>query len=136
MDVVLPGREVEFRFENLQDAKQVQQQDAGVTVILQTVRPNLAVHDVRILVRFDEASGALESHRGWIYDNEAYLTDAAGNREDHAGFETTAQQTNEVGLSYKFVIDKELKEYAFVYKTAAAVVRVPVDYELRAIDLP
>lgn len=136
MEAVLQGREAEFRFDDLSNAKDSSQQNAGVTVVLKTVRPNRSIHDVRIRVRFDEASGALESHRGWIYENEAYLIDAAGNREDHAGFETTSQQPNEVGLSYKFVVDKPLDEYAFVYKTAAAVIRVPVDYEFRAIDLP
>jgi hypothetical protein len=136
IDVVLPGRETELRFGDLGVAKNVAQQNGGVTVTLQAVRQNLAVHDVRILVRYDQASGALESHRGWIYDNQAYLIDKAGNREDHVGLETTSQRPNEAGLSYKFVIDKELKDYTFVYRTAAAVVRTPVEYELRDIHLP
>jgi hypothetical protein len=136
MDVMLPGREAEFRFDDLPGARNVERRNAGVTVVLQAVRPNATVQDVRILVRFDQASGALESHRGWIYGNQAYLVDAEGKREDHAGFETTAQLPNAVGLSYKFVIDRDLKDYAFVYKTAAAIIRVPVDYQLRGIDLP
>lgn len=136
IDVVLPGRTVPFRFEDLADAKNVEQQNAGVTVVLQTVRRNLDVHDVRILVRFERASGALESHRGWVFNNRAYLVDGDGDRIEHAGLETTTQQPNEIGLSYKFVIDKPLKEYTFVYETAAAIVRVPIEYQLRNIDLP
>jgi hypothetical protein len=136
LDVVLPGREAEFRFPDLEDAKDSSQQNAGVTVVVQSVRPNLDVTDVRILVRFDEASGALQSHRGWIFDNQAFLIDGDGNREDHVGFETTAQRPNEVGLSYKFVVDKPMKDYTFVYRSAVAIIRVPVEYHLRAIDLP
>ena len=51
LEVVFPGREAEFRFEDLANAENVQQQQANVTVVLQSVRRTAALHDVRILVR-------------------------------------------------------------------------------------
>ena len=48
----------------------------------------------------------------------------------------TAQGNDQVGLSYKFLIDNDLAEYAFVYKTPAAVIRAPVAYQLQDIELP
>src|SRR5690606_29960604 len=105
---LIPGREVTFEFTNMADAENVPQRRAGVTVVLQTVRQNVDVQEVRILVQFDEASEALESHRGWIYNNQAYLLDAEGQRVEYSSFETTRQQPNEIGLSYKFAGPKGL----------------------------
>ena len=137
MQALLPGREVVYRFEDIQDAQNIEQRNAGSAVVLETVRRNGAVYDVRIRVRFDDASGALESHRGWIYSNEAYLIAPGGSRVDHAGFETTSQQiNNEVGVSYKFPLPDGPNGYALVYKSPAAIVKLPVEYELKDIELP
>ncbi len=133
---LVPGREATFTFDQLTTARGVERKNAGVTVVLQRVRKNADVHQVRILVRFDEAGGALESHRGWIYGNEAYLLDPNGNRVDLASLETTRQQVDEIGLAYNFATPGELKDYKFVYKTPAAIVSLPVKYELKNIALP
>jgi hypothetical protein len=137
MQALLPGRAAEFRFEDIQDAQDLEQRKAGSAVVLETVRRNGAVYDVRIRVRFDDASGALESHRGWIYSNEAYLIGPDGTRVDHAGFETTSQQfNNEIGVSYKFPLADGPDGYALVYKSPASIVKLPVEYELKDIELP
>jgi hypothetical protein len=134
--VLLPGREVAFSFDDLADANNVPQRRAGVTVVLQGARQNVDVQEVRILVQFDEASGALESHRGWIYNNDAYLLGPNDERLDYSSFETTRQQENEIGMSYKFAGPEGLKGYRFVYKSPAAIVRKPVSYQLKNIPLP
>jgi hypothetical protein len=117
-------------------ARNVERQNAGVTVVLQRVRKNADVHQVRVLVRFNEAGGALESHRGWIYSNEAYLLDPDGKRIDLASLETTRQQIDEIGLAYNFATPGDLKDHKFVYKTPAAIISLPVKYELTNIELP
>jgi len=136
LTALVPGRIETYEFPKLVDTKDVEQRKGGVTVILQTVRKNVDVHEVRILVRFDKAANALESHRGWIYNNEAYLIDADGKVLEHGGFETTRQETNEVGVAYKFPLKADLSGYTFVYKTPAAIVKMPVEYELKNIELP
>jgi len=136
LTALVPGPIETYEFPKLVDTKDVEQRKGGVTVILQTVRKNVDVHEVRILVRFDKAANALESHRGWIYNNEAYLIDADGKVLEHGGFETTRQETNEVGVAYKFPLKADLSGYTFVYKTPAAIVKMPVEYELKNIELP
>lgn len=133
---LVPGREATFTFDKLMTARNVERQNAGVTVVLQRVRKNADVHQVRVLVRFNEAGGALESHRGWIYSNEAYLLDPDGKRIDLASLETTRQQIDEIGLAYNFATPGDLKDHKFVYKTPAAIISLPVKYELTNIDLP
>ena len=132
---LVPGRDATFRFENVDRARNVERENSGVKVILQRVRKNANVQQVRILVRFDGTAGALENHRGWIYGNKAYLVNPNGTQIEMAGFETTRQQPNEVGLAYNFVAS-DVKGYSFVYKTPAAIVQMPVKYELKNIALP
>ena len=89
-------------------------------------------------VRFDRAANALQSHRGWIYDNECYLLDKAGNKIENAGLEATSTGPNEVGLDFKFDLgeDTSPKGYKFIYKTPAAIVRIPIEFEMKNIELP
>jgi len=137
MEALIPGRVETFEFAELKDAKNVEIRRGGVVVILQMVRKNVETHEVRVLVRFDEASGALESHRaGWVYDNEAYLIGPDGKRVQQATFEGTRQAANAVALAYIFVPEKEIGQYKFIYKTPAALVKMPIPFELKDIDLP
>jgi len=136
LTVILPGGIERFRFENLAGARLVEQRKGSATVTLEQVRKNNDVWEIRVLVRYDEASLALESHRGWIFNNPAYLVGADGERVQYDGFETTRQSEDEVGMAYLFVLEKELDNYAFVYETPATLLTLPVEYKLTDIDLP
>ena len=51
------------------------------------------------------------------------------------------QSKTEVGLAYFFDLPnvesgENLSEYTWVYRTPAAIVRMPVEYELKDIPLP
>jgi len=137
LNVLAQSRSETFEFTDLEKMRNVEQKRAGVTVVMEQVRRNQNVYEVRVLVRYDEASNALESHRGWIYDNPAYLLDPNGAQVDNAGVEAVSQKENEVGLSYKFVLDKGgFKGHKFVYKTAASLIELPVEFEVKDIELP
>lgn len=136
MHALVPGRMETFEFGELKTAKNVEQRRGGVTVMVESVQKNDEIYEVYMQVKFDEAANALESHRGWIFANDAYLLDAAGNKVEHAGFETTRQQPNAVGVAYKFVLDDGLGAHRFVYKTPAAIVKLPVEFALKEIELP
>jgi len=136
MFVLVPGRVQTFRFEEPETANRVERRSGGTVVMLETVRENNNLFEVRIRVRFDKTSGALASHRGWIFKNETYLEDDEGNRIDHAGFETTRQTENEVGLAYLYSLPKGIEGLSLVYKSPAAVLNAPIAYELSEIPLP
>jgi hypothetical protein len=135
LSALVPGQIETFEFGDLENPKGTQQQKAGVTATLETVRKNGDVYEVRLRVKFDQAENALESHRNWVYRNEAYLLDAAGKRADNAGLQATRQDENEVGVAYLFDVES-LKGCKFVYKTPALIVKLPVTYELKDIELP
>jgi hypothetical protein len=134
---VVLGKIESFEFADIDKAKSAEQERGGVTVVLENCRKNGDIYDVSMRVRFDRAANALESHRGWIYDNECYVADAKGKRIENAGLEATLLDVNEVGVSYKFNLEGGTPAtYKFFYKTPAAIIRIPVDFEIKAIDLP
>lgn len=135
LDVLVPGGLEEFRFEGLAGAQQVEQSRAGVTVTLDRVRKNNEIWEVRTFIRFDQSGDALASHRGWIFNNEAYLEGPDGELTAISGFETLRQTENEVGIAYLFDVES-LDGQAFVYKTPAAILEVPIRYELTDLELP
>lgn len=132
------GRVEAFEFADLDKIKQAEQERGGVIVAVDAARKNNEIYEVEMRVQFDKAANALESHRGWIYNNECYLLDSKGNRIENAGLEANLLDVNEVGLSYKFDLGeaKSLAGFKFVYKTPAAIIRIPVEFELKGIDLP
>ena len=138
LTAVVLGRVEEFEFDNLETAKNAEQERGGVVVTLERFRRNGEIFEGEFRVRFDKAANALESHRGWIYNNECFLTDPKGRRIENAGLEATLLDVNEVGLIYRFDVPdlQSMKGYRFVYSTPAAIIKVPVEFELKNIDLP
>jgi hypothetical protein len=137
LTAMLPGRVETFRFANLDKTKRVDRKRAGVTVALESVRKNAAVWEVRVLMIFDKATGALESHlsTGWVTNNFAALEAPDKKIIPYAGLETTRETETEVGMAYYFDVPS-LKGHTFVYKTPTAIVSLPVEYELKDLDLP
>lgn len=135
---VVLGKVETFEFADIDKARSIPLERGGVTVTVESCRKNGDIYDVSMRVRFDRAANALESHRGWIYENESFLLDAKGNRIENAGLEATLVDVNEVGLAYKFDLGNNATPtgHKFVYKTPAAIIRIPVEVELKGIDLP
>jgi hypothetical protein len=137
LTAVMLGKIETFEFVDIDKAKSAEQERGGVTVILENCRKNGDIYDVSMRVRFDRAANALESHRGWIYDNESYLVSGKGQRFENAGLEATLVDVNEVGVAYKFNLEGDTPtSYKLVYKTPAAIIRVPVTFEIKDIELP
>ena len=134
---LIPGRVETFQFDRrLDQARGMELRKAGATVVLDRVRKNGGLYQVLIRVRFDEARNALESHRGWVFQNEAFMIDAKGQRIANAGLEATRQSSEEVGVAYLFPLADGLDGCKFVYRTPAMILEMPVDYELKDIPLP
>jgi hypothetical protein len=136
IEAILPGRVETFRFKSLEKAKDVEQRMADVTVVLDEVRKNNQNWELRIRVRFDDAGESLQSHRNWIFENEAFLEGPDGKPVAYSAYETTMQSQREVGVAYLFNIDGPLNAYTFIYKTPGMILNADLDYELKEIPLP
>jgi len=104
-------------------------------------------------LRLENAGPALASHRTWVFENASYLLKPDGGRIEHAGFETTMQTSEELGLAYLFDLSGggfdapadapvddappvNAETLTWVYETATGVYAVPVAWELGPIQLP
>jgi hypothetical protein len=133
---LVPGRLAQFKFSDLAKAAGKSQKQGGVTVTVDDVRKNNAVWEIHMRLALDEDNGALQSHRAWVFQNASYLLDKDGKRIDNAGLETTQQSKNEVGNAYMFDLPNGLDGFTWVYEAPAAIVDLPVEYEIKDIDLP
>jgi hypothetical protein len=134
---VLLGKVETFEFADLDKVKAAELERGGVRVTVESCRKNGDIYDVSMRVRFDRAANALESHRSWIYDNECYLLDSKGRKFENAGLEATLLGVSEVGVAYKFNLEGGTPAQArLVYKTPAAIIRIPVEFEIKNVDLP
>ncbi len=138
MTAVLLGREETFEFASPEGKKGTEVEHGGVTVILDQCRTVDQLMEAKMRVKFDDASNALESHRGWIYDNPCYLANAKGDRIENAGLEASLIGENEVEVIHRFALgdNDDPAKLKLVYKTPAAIIELPVEFELKAIELP
>jgi hypothetical protein len=136
LQALVPGRQVQFRFEELAQAAGKSQRHGGVQVMVDDIRRNNEIWEIHMRFSLDEPSGALQSHRGWIFQNRSYLIGKDGEPIDNIGFETTRQTPREIGIAYLFDLPDGIEGLAWVYATPAAIVELPVEYELTNVALP
>jgi hypothetical protein len=142
MVALVPGPLEEFRFEELPIAKRaappkaITMRKAGTSLTLDTVRTNNEIWEASLRIRFEAPSAALESHRGWMLENQAYFLDSEAKRHDSGGLEQTLQNRDEIGLNYFFDLPAAPDGMTFVYRTPLMVLEIPVEYELFDLPLP
>lgn len=135
IDAVIPGRVESFKFKNIGNlAAGSIQNKAGAIVTFGGISKNEDLFGVTVGLSFDEGHSALESYRSWVRDNEMYLLDTEGNRVDFLADDLVGQTETEVTMRYYFEHDP--KRMALVYKTPAAIVRIPVKIQIENIPLP
>ena len=132
---LVPGGDVSFEFTDLTQ-KNVQQRKGGLTVVLDQVRKNGGVQQIYIRLRLDQANDSLQSHLDWVENNGIQLIDPDGKEADQPGYEKYLERDSEVGYSYIYPVEGDLKGWKLIYTTPAGIAEVPVEYELKGISLP
>ncbi len=134
--VAVPSERHEYVFEKFGNGARQTEKFGDVTVTLEGARRNGAVYELRVFVEFGDSQGALDSFRGWILSNEAYLRDANDRRMENVGLNTYAVTPNAVGIAYLFQINGDPNDYKLIYESPASITTQKVEYELHDIDLP
>ena len=139
---LVPGPLAEFRFGELPlgalnaRPKAVEQRQGATIVTLDRVRKNNDVWEASVRVRIEAPTTALESHRRWILENQAFFEDAEGNRVEAGGLEQTLHSKDEIGVKYLFDLPDGPGDLSFVYRTPLVILELPVEYEFRDLRLP
>jgi hypothetical protein len=135
---LIPGRVTDMRFDKLADARDAVQEIGGVRVTLSRVVQNQALWEIHMRVHVGSIDDSAAASRGWVFQNVTFLEDKNGQKLDHAGYETTMQNDEELGFAYFFELPPgaQIGDYTWVYRTPAGIVSLPVDYELKNVPLP
>lgn len=134
---MLPGQRRKFKL-SLDDIAASQTQDA-MTVSIEAIKRSEPLHEIRVGVELADAGRSLESHRQWIFENEAYLQLPNGSRSDHLGYEVYRQTGSGVGIKYLFDLGGEEippPGTRLIYESPTSVVRNEVAFLLNGIPLP
>jgi hypothetical protein len=112
----------EFTFDQLAEREGTARRRGGVTVRLERVKfeengKAAGRAQIGLIVSYDTGGPAFESHRTWIFHNEAYLETAKGKRVDREGnFGTRLQRDGGVAVEYEFAdLEQPAESYRFVY---------------------
>ena len=136
--IAVPSQRHRYVFTPFSGPARQSEKYGDVTVTLESARRSGATYEVRLYVDFADSHGALDSFRGWIMSNEAYLLDATGQRLDNVGARNYAVAPHAAGVAYLFDIDNNdgAQDYKLVYESPAAIAMQTVQYQLRDIELP
>jgi len=136
VSLLLPGRVESFEFSQIAKAKNVQKKIAQASVTLEETVKNNELFEIRVKIKYTQAFEAFDSHvAGWILRNQPRLLDPQGKEIPHAGYETTGRSDDEVGLSYYYDV-KSLDGCKWIYFCPGAILRIPLEYELKNLSLP
>lgn len=131
---LLPGAKEHFKVPL--DTRHEGENVGDVMFLVDDVRKNGELYEIRVEVVLEGAMNALESHRGWIFENPAYVIDENGKRIEHLGYQTYQQAADRVGISYLFDLAEKLEGKMFHYETPISVVSKEETFLMRDIELP
>lgn len=134
INALLPGPKKSFEIP-LVEPNGKQKIDA-MSVQLESVRVDGPLHEIRVAVELDKAGRALESHRSWIFENEAFVRLKDGTKAERLGFEVYRQTESGVGVAYRFDLGDEADESTFVYRSPTSIVPNEVPFVIQDIPLP
>lgn len=131
---MLPGKT--HRFEFPLATISATQSSGAVTVRLEDVRKNGDLHEIRLGIEFDSPGDAMESHRGFLMDNDVFIRNAGDDRVEHLGYQLYRQGESGIGIGYLFDVGPSAAESTLVYETPTAVVKNEIDFLIRDVPLP
>lgn len=137
LTAMIPGRREKFALVlNEPAASQTEDQ---MTVSIEAVRDADPLREIRVGVELDSAGRSLESHRQWIFENEAYVILEDGTRMDHLGYEVFRQTDSGVGIGYLFDFSPAGSPppgSKLIYESPTSVAQDAVDFILNDIPTP
>jgi len=131
-----------FEFRDLSTAQGVSRRRGGVTVriddvVRQTAPPNAGDVSLRISVAYDAGGPAFESHRSWMFQNEAWLQSPDGPRIGLNEPPMIRRQADgAVAVEYRFAdAAADLENLRFVYVAPTLLIDVPVNFQFDAFPV-
>ena len=132
----------EIRFRDLSKSQGASRRRGGVTVTLRDVTTakfqDTPLWKTRLAVAYETGGPAFESHRTWIFHNQAYLEGPNGVRQKRdAGFSTELTTDGGVILEYSFHDPPfEIARTDFVYVAPTLITTLPIEFRMPKVPGP
>ncbi len=134
IEALLPGKRQRFEIPLSKPGEKVKID--AMEVLLEEVRKNGPLHELRVSVTLDDAGRSLESHRQWIFENDVHVLRADGSKAEHLGYEVYRQTASGVGIGYLFDLGESVADSKLIYESPTSVVPNEVSFVLQDIKLP
>ncbi len=134
--ISVPSEKYKYEFKKFGNGKKQSQRHGDVGVTLEGMQRNGKVYEMRLFVEFGDSQGALDSYRGWILSNHAYILDSNDKQLENVGYQTYGAGDNGIGVSYMFQLNSDLDNYRLIYESPSSIRRQTINYELKDIPLP
>ena len=136
VSVVVLGGVEEFSFDKLTQTKDKTLKQGDVSVVFRKTIKNNDLWQVELQVKLSSSAKGIESHTNWIARNEAVLIGPDKKPILPATTESQQEEDNAQGMVYLFDGPKTLEGYTFVLKSPTAARELPIDFELKDLELP
>jgi len=136
--LLVAGREEKFRFDKLSEALAEKRtiERSGIRVQLEESDMQEHLMLIKIGIQFSDDKQSLESHLGWIYENQVELIDSKGGTHPYLTIESGGRRDQGIALIYLFERFADLDDISLVYRSPGILLEVDVPFELRGIPLP
>lgn len=132
----LPGKQVRLTFDKLDKPGKKSEKAGNLSVSIDRVRKNGGIYEVITLIKLENSAQTMDSFRGWVMNNEAFLLDDKDRRIENVGWQTYKMGGNEVGISYLFDMTNGPEKYRFIYEAPGAITEKDFKFRLPEMPLP
>jgi hypothetical protein len=144
ISVLGSSKPLSFTFDKIADKPSNRKEtQEGVTVTLREFQAEPERWAVGIALDYPPETPDFESFESWLVNNEIFLQKADGKTKISAngGYEIMEQSGHRAVMIYRFIEDEKVtlgkpSDWKLVYRTAGAIIRLPVHFEFRDLPLP
>lgn len=124
-----------FRFEDIAVEDKASQRIGETTVTLKSATWSDSALKIAIEFQLLNPGKSLESHRGWMFRNKAYLLGKKSNEIMPTKTMTTAQEKDKMGFMFVFDNIDGPEGFDFVYESPTSIRQIPLEWKLGKIEL-
>ena len=137
-NVTVPAGLKTFRFKSIDVKSPVKTKQDEVENTLEGTEVDEQVWKVNVVLGYPEGGAAFESYRQGLFNNRLWLQKADGSKFEHnGGFSNTSSGEGKLGFEYIFVdAPGSPADYGLVYETPSKVLTIPLEFELKDVNLP
>jgi hypothetical protein len=136
MTASIPGAPVTIEFDKLENEETKEQKVGNLRVQVEQVKKMEEIYAIKIKAGLTNAGQTMDSFRGWLMANDAYILNAKGDRIANAGSELYEMTSESFGRTYYFELGEKLEGSRLIFEAPGAVTEQHVEFILKDLPLP